>query len=68
MLLLIDRLGKSGASVYPVAGHHTPVLRVRARRAGVGREARRQKLNRAPSWMRQRDMPLSMLKPTGAEV
>jgi hypothetical protein len=36
MLLLIDRLGKSGASVYPVAGHHTPVLRVRARRAGVG--------------------------------
>jgi hypothetical protein len=36
MLLLIDRLGKSGASVYPVAGHHTPVLRVRARCAGVG--------------------------------
>jgi hypothetical protein len=36
MLLLIDRLGKSGASVYPVAGHHTPVLRVRARRAGIG--------------------------------
>jgi len=34
MLLLIDRLGKSGSSAYPVAGHHTPILRVRAREAG----------------------------------
>ena len=27
-----------------------------------------QKLSRAPSWMRQRDIPFSMLKPTGSEV
>ena len=36
MVLLIDRLGKSGASAYPIAGHHHPILRVRARVAGVG--------------------------------
>ena len=36
MILLIDRLGKSGASDYPVAGHHTPELRVHARKRGVG--------------------------------
>lgn len=36
MNLLIDRLGKSGTSDYPIAGHHTPILRVRARAAGVG--------------------------------
>ena len=36
MILLIDRLGKSGASAYPIAGHHHPILRVRARAAGVG--------------------------------
>ena len=36
MILCIDRLGKSGASAYPVAGHHAPELRVRARKAGVG--------------------------------
>ena len=36
MLLLIDRLGKSGASAYPVAAHHAPELRVRAHKAHVG--------------------------------
>jgi transposase len=35
MILLIDRLGKSGASAYPIAGHHHPILRVRAHEAGV---------------------------------
>jgi len=45
----------------------------KAGRPGAARLARpvlaeAQKLSRAPSWMRQRDMPFSMLKPTGAEV
>lgn len=35
-VLCLDRLGKSGSSVYAVAGHHAPELRVRARAAGVG--------------------------------
>jgi hypothetical protein len=34
MVLLIDRLGKSGTSAYPIVGHHTPILRVRALEAG----------------------------------
>ncbi len=36
MILCVDRLGKSGASDYPVAGHHAPKLRVRSIAAGVG--------------------------------
>jgi len=36
MVLCIDRLGKSGSSVYAVAGHHRPSFRVRARQVGVG--------------------------------
>jgi hypothetical protein len=36
MILCVDRLGKSGSSEYPVAGHHAPELRVRAQSACVG--------------------------------
>ena len=36
MIMCVDRLSNSGASAYPVAGHHAPELRVRARQAGVG--------------------------------
>ena len=36
MILCIDRLGKSGSSRYPVAGHHAPELRVCAHQRGVG--------------------------------
>jgi hypothetical protein len=36
MILCVDRLGKSGASVYPVAGHHAPELRLRAIEERVG--------------------------------
>lgn len=36
MILCVDRLGKSGASEYAVAGHHAPELRVRADKARVG--------------------------------
>lgn len=36
VILCLDRLGKSGASVYAVAGHHAPEIRKRALDAGIG--------------------------------